>query len=216
MLKNKLVFMAIAASVLLTYDYTHAFSLKSIVNKMKNSKVVSTVGGDLKNIAASVGQNIKTEYKQNTNGLTGAEEEQTDSVQSVNNAYAAAAAAKGLYEARKQMGSSTDIYNAAVDYNNKARIYEETVRQAEKEAQEKFLNISQQYQSASANLNYMKSLLNGATNFRSEADKALQASQTGAAALPSSIPPQQTTLPTATDPLPITQPAVVQPAVGTN
>ena len=120
--------------------------------------------------------------------------EEADSVQAVNNAYAAAIAAKGLYEAKKQTNSTpAEIYNAAVDYDNKARTYEETAIQAERKAEEAFKEVAEKYQNASVNLNYIKSLQGGATNFRIEADKALQESQTSAAALPGSVQQTQTT-----------------------
>lgn len=206
-----------------THAYKFGDFAKSIVSKVKNSNTgqaissdanslkntvlqrVSSVSGqaygDLKNTGTAAGQNISNQYNQGVNTLTntasGAGQELlsgTDSVQAVNSAYATAAAAKGLYEAKKQTNSSpADIYNAAVDYANKAKVYEETVVNAEASAQESFTKIAQEYQSASANLNYIKSLRSGATNFRTEADKALQQSQTGASALPASVQQPQTT-----------------------
>ena len=184
-----------------------ARAISSDANSVKNaalqgaSNVSNQVYGDLKNAGTAAGQNISNQYNQGINTLTntvsGVQSQSavvTDSVQAVNNAYAAAAAAKGLYEAKKQTNSSpADIYNAAVDYANKAKVYEETVVNAEASAQESFTRIAQEYQSASANLNYIKSLRSGATNFQTEADKALQQSQTVASALPASVQLPQTT-----------------------
>lgn len=214
MLKEKLAFASIAVSVLFACDYTHAYKFgdftKSIVSKVKNSnigKAISSDANSLKNAVSNqvvndaknavnlTGQNVSNQYNQSINTLTntvsGVQAQfasVTDSVQAVNNAYAAAAAAKSLYEARKQTNSSpTDIYNAATDYTNKAKAYEETVINAEASAQKSFTKIAQEYQNVSANLNYIKSLRSGATNFRTEADKALQQSQTGASALPASV-----------------------------
>lgn len=214
MLKEKLAFASIAVSVLFACDYTHAYKFgdftKSIVSKAKNSnigKAISSEANSLKNAVSNqvvndatnavnlTGQNVSNQYNQSINTLTntvsGVQAQfasVTDSVQAVNNAYAAAAAAKSLYEARKQTNSSpTDIYNAATDYTNKAKAYEETVINAEASAQKSFTKIAQEYQNVSANLNYIKSLRSGATNFRTEADKALQQSQTGASALPASV-----------------------------
>lgn len=214
MLKEKLAFASIAVSVLFACDYTHAYKFgdftKSIVSKVKNSnigKAISSDANSLKNAVSNqvvndaknavnlTGQNVSNQYNQSINTLTntvsGVQAQFasiTDSVQAVNNAYAAAAAAKSLYEARKQTNSSpTDIYNAATDYTNKAKAYEETVINAEASAQKSFTKIAQEYQNVSANLNYIKSLRSGATNFRTEADKALQQSQTGASALPASV-----------------------------
>ncbi len=214
MLKEKLAFASIAVSVLFACDYTHAYKFgdftKSIVSKVKNSnigKAISSDANSLKNAVSNqvvndatnavnlTGQNVSNQYNQSINTLTntvsGVQAQfasVTDSVQAVNNAYAAAAAAKSLYEARKQTNySPTDIYNAATDYTNKAKAYEETVINAEASAQKSFTKIAQEYQNVSANLNYIKSLRSGATNFRTEADKALQQSQTGASALPASV-----------------------------
>ncbi len=223
MLKEKLVFATIAASVLFACDYTHAYKFgdltKSIVSKVKNtatgkaisqdigsiksaaiqgaSNVGEQVYGDLKGVGAVAGQSIANQYSQKIETLTtmaSGSQEEADSVQAVNNAYAAAIAAKGLYEAKKQTNSTpAEIYNAAVDYDNKARTYEETAIQAERKAEEAFKEVAEKYQNASVNLNYIKSLQGGATNFRIEADKALQESQTSAAALPGSVQQTQTT-----------------------
>ena len=205
MLKEKLVFATIAVSVLFACDYTHAYKFgdfaKSIVSKVKNSNTGQAISSDANSLKNTVLQRVSSvsgqAYGDLKNTGTAAGQELlsgTDSVQAVNSAYATAAAAKGLYEAKKQTNSSpADIYNAAVDYANKAKVYEETVVNAEASAQESFTKIAQEYQSASANLNYIKSLRSGATNFRTEADKALQQSQTGASALPASVQQPQTT-----------------------
>lgn len=215
MLKEKLVFATIAVSVLFACDYTHAYKFgdftKSIVSKVKNtatgkaissdinsiknttlqgiSSVSTQVYGDLKDVGTVAGQNVANQYNQKIETLTARlSGEETDHVQAVNNAYAAAIAAKGFYEAKKQTNSTpAEIYNAAVDYDNKARTYEETVTQARKKAEEAFKEVAEKYQNASVNLNYIKSLQEGATNFRTEADKALQQSQTSASAIPNSI-----------------------------
>lgn len=198
-----------------THAYEFGDITKSIFNKVKNSDTgkavnndvntlknatlqgISNIGGrfynDGKNMAIAAGQNISNRYSQKVSELTSTasgkqEQNETDYVQAVNAAYAATAGAKAEYEAKKQTNSTPEqIYKAAADYDVKAKEYENTAIQAEKAAEERFAKANQEYQNASANLNYTKSAQNSATNFRIEADKALQEAQAKAAALPASM-----------------------------
>lgn len=214
MLKEKLVFATIAVSVLFACDYTHAYKFgdfaKSIVSKVKNSNTAKAISSDansvknaasnsassiseqvysdLKGVGAAAGQNISNQYNQNINTLTKTVSGEQTEVQTINSAYTEAIIAQKSYEAKKQTNASpVEIYNAAVDYNNKAKAYEEKANQAEKAAQDSYTRLTEEYQNALVNLNYIKSQKNAATNFRLESDKALQESQTSASALPASV-----------------------------
>lgn len=212
MLRDKLVFATIAVSVLFACDYTHAYKFgdftKSIISKVKNSKTVSSdtknlknstekgissvtskVYSDLKGAGSAAGKNISNQYNQNIKNLTNAVsgEEQSD-IQSINSAYTEVIIAQKMYEAKKHINASpTEIYNAAVDYDNKAKIYEEKATQAAQTAQDMLTKLAQDYQNAVAISEYFKSHKNDATNLRIAADKILQESQTSAAALPVSV-----------------------------